>query len=175
MNFLFNHIFLGVLTIFYVVLLIVLEYAMGGHTPGVIKHKPEEWTDVFAVIPVICFGYQVIFVLLLFIHIFQPSVSCVGDSHLLLHEASNDQALHHRNLNCDWHLCCRVYGSSNLWLPNLWLEGGRRHHLQLLGHETNRHDRSHCHGSQDLHHLSHITLLRQVCVIPEIPKYTCLC
>merc|ERR1719273_1902047 len=48
----------GVLTIFYVVLLIVLEYAMGGHTPGVIKHKPEEWTDVFAVIPVICFGYQ---------------------------------------------------------------------------------------------------------------------
>ena len=53
----------GVLTIFYVVLLIVVEYAMGGHTPGVIKHKPEEWTDVFAVIPVICFGYQVIFVL----------------------------------------------------------------------------------------------------------------
>lgn len=53
----------GVLTIFYVVLLIVVEYAMGGHTPGAIKHKPEEWTDVFAVIPVICFGYQVIFVL----------------------------------------------------------------------------------------------------------------
>jgi len=48
----------GVLTIFYVVLLIVVEYAIGGHTPGAIKHKPEEWTDVFAVIPVICFGYQ---------------------------------------------------------------------------------------------------------------------
>ena len=53
------------LTIFYVVLLIVVEYAMGGHTPGAIKHKPEEWTDVFAVIPVICFGYQVIFLVLL--------------------------------------------------------------------------------------------------------------
>ena len=53
------HVFAGVLTIFYVVLLIVVEYAMGGHTPGAIKHKPEEWTDVFAVIPVICFGYQV--------------------------------------------------------------------------------------------------------------------
>ena len=58
-----NHSLAGVLTIFYVVLLIVLEYAMGGHTPGEIKHKPEEWTDVFAVIPVICFGYQVIFLL----------------------------------------------------------------------------------------------------------------
>ena len=53
------HVFAGVLTIFYVVLLIVVEYAIGGHTPGAIKHKPEEWTDVFAVIPVICFGYQV--------------------------------------------------------------------------------------------------------------------
>ena len=59
-----NHALAGVLTIFYVVLLIVLEYAMGGHTPGEIKHKPEEWTDVFAVIPVICFGYQVIFLVL---------------------------------------------------------------------------------------------------------------
>ena len=59
-----NHSLAGVLTIFYVVLLIVLEYAMGGHTPGEIKHKPEEWTDVFAVIPVICFGYQVIFLVL---------------------------------------------------------------------------------------------------------------
>ena len=77
MNFLFIHIFLGVLTIFYVVLLIVLEYAMGGHTPGVIKHKPEEWTDVFAVIPVICFGYQVIFVLpFIYSHISTLSVTC---------------------------------------------------------------------------------------------------
>ena len=49
----------GVLTIFYVVFLIVVEYIWGGHTPGPIKHKPEVWTDVFAVIPVICFGYQV--------------------------------------------------------------------------------------------------------------------
>ena len=47
------------MTIFYVVFLIVVEYIWGGHTPGPIKHKPEVWTDVFAVIPVICFGYQV--------------------------------------------------------------------------------------------------------------------
>jgi sodium-coupled neutral amino acid transporter 7/8 len=48
----------GVLTILYVVLLIVAEYLHGGHDPGPIKTRPEAWTDVFAVIPVICFGYQ---------------------------------------------------------------------------------------------------------------------
>ena len=45
----------------YVVLLIVLEYqwgAPGGTTPGPIKTSPDQWTDVFTVIPVICFGYQ---------------------------------------------------------------------------------------------------------------------
>ena len=68
----------GVLTIFYVVLLIVVEYAMGGHTPGSIKHKPEEWTDVFAVIPVICFGYQVRSVLVLVtIYVFFVSATCL--------------------------------------------------------------------------------------------------
>ena len=67
--------FAGVLTIFYVVLLIVLEYTMGGHTPGEIKHKPEVWTDVFAVIPVICFGYQVTFFVLFYVSIFSHNAT----------------------------------------------------------------------------------------------------
>jgi len=48
----------GVVTIFYVVGLILVEYLVGGHTPGPIKTRPDVWTDVFTVIPVICFGYQ---------------------------------------------------------------------------------------------------------------------
>ena len=52
--------FAGALAIVYVVILIVVEFFIGGHTPGPIKHKPEAWTDVFAVIPALCFGYQVI-------------------------------------------------------------------------------------------------------------------
>ena len=48
----------GVLTIVYVVILIFVEYFVGGHVPGDIKTMPNKWDDVFTVIPVICFGYQ---------------------------------------------------------------------------------------------------------------------
>jgi len=48
----------GVVTIVYVVVLIFVEYAEGGHEPGPIKTSPDSWQDVFSVIPVICFGYQ---------------------------------------------------------------------------------------------------------------------
>merc|ERR1719394_314215 len=48
----------GVATIVYVVVLILVEYSSGDHVAGPIKHGPDNWTDVFAVIPVICFGYQ---------------------------------------------------------------------------------------------------------------------
>jgi len=48
----------GVATIVYVVVLILVEYSSGDHVAGPIKHGPDNWTDVFTVIPVICFGYQ---------------------------------------------------------------------------------------------------------------------
>ncbi|XP_046636826.1 putative sodium-coupled neutral amino acid transporter 7 isoform X2 [Daphnia pulicaria] len=48
----------GVLSIVYVVGLIAYEYFEGGYVPGLIKESPDSWTDVFLVVPVICFGYQ---------------------------------------------------------------------------------------------------------------------
>jgi len=48
----------GVFIILYVVALIFVEYAEGGHVPGPIKTKPDSWLDISMVIPVICFGYQ---------------------------------------------------------------------------------------------------------------------
>jgi len=48
----------GVVTIVYVVVLIFVEYSAGEHTPGPVKTAPDDWLDVFSVIPVICFGYQ---------------------------------------------------------------------------------------------------------------------
>lgn len=50
----------GVLSIVYVVVLIAYEYFKGTHKPGPIKERPDSWTDVFLVVPVICFGYQVL-------------------------------------------------------------------------------------------------------------------
>lgn len=50
----------GVLSVIYVVVLVAYEYFEGGYIPGPIKTKPDKWTDVFLVVPVICFGYQVI-------------------------------------------------------------------------------------------------------------------
>lgn len=48
----------GVSSIVYVVVLIAYEYFEGGYVPGPIKENPNSWTDVFLVVPVICFGYQ---------------------------------------------------------------------------------------------------------------------
>jgi len=51
---------LGVFTIVYVVMLIVVEY-ISGHcntVPGPIKTRPDDWLDVMTVVPAICFGYQ---------------------------------------------------------------------------------------------------------------------
>ena len=49
----------GVLSIVYVVILIVFEYFQGDYLPGPIKESPTRWSDVFLVVPAICFGYQV--------------------------------------------------------------------------------------------------------------------
>jgi sodium-coupled neutral amino acid transporter 7/8 len=49
---------LGVFAIIYLVALIVYEYYFGNFTAGPIKHWPTRWTDVFLVVPDICFGYQ---------------------------------------------------------------------------------------------------------------------
>jgi len=48
----------GVLSIVYVVGIIVFEYYYGDYVPGPIKQQPDRWTDVFLVVPAICFGYQ---------------------------------------------------------------------------------------------------------------------
>lgn len=50
----------GVSSIVYVVVLIAYEYFEGSYVPGPIKENPNSWTDVFLVVPVICFGYQVL-------------------------------------------------------------------------------------------------------------------
>nr|CAD7440196.1 unnamed protein product [Timema bartmani] len=49
---------LGVVEVMYVVFLIVYEKYSGEFIPGPVKTSPDHWTDVFLVIPVICFGYQ---------------------------------------------------------------------------------------------------------------------
>ena len=49
---------IGVLAIFYIIALIIYEKFYGGFTPGPIKTAPSAWTDVFLVVPDICFGYQ---------------------------------------------------------------------------------------------------------------------
>ena len=49
---------LGVFAVFYLVGLSIYEYYTGNYTPGPIKTKPTYFTDVFLVVPTICFGYQ---------------------------------------------------------------------------------------------------------------------
>jgi hypothetical protein len=49
----------GVIAVVYVVFLIVYQKYMGNFMPGPIKTSPTHWTDIFLVVPVICFGYQV--------------------------------------------------------------------------------------------------------------------
>jgi len=49
----------GVIAVVYLTGLIVYEYFSGNFPrPKKIKHYPTIWTDVFFVVPVICFGYQ---------------------------------------------------------------------------------------------------------------------
>ena len=50
----------GVFAILYLVAMIVAEYYTGDYPdPGPVKVKPDHWTDVFLVVPQVCFGYQV--------------------------------------------------------------------------------------------------------------------
>jgi len=48
----------GVFSIVYVIFIVIIEYYDGNYVPGPIKHHPDNWTEVFLVIPAICFGYQ---------------------------------------------------------------------------------------------------------------------
>jgi sodium-coupled neutral amino acid transporter 7/8 len=48
----------GVFAIIYIVGLIAYEKVYGNFVPGEIKTSPSAWTDVFLVVPDICFGYQ---------------------------------------------------------------------------------------------------------------------
>ncbi|ELU06937.1 hypothetical protein CAPTEDRAFT_153758 [Capitella teleta] len=50
--------FLGVIAVVYCVVLVTLKYFIDDNHPGTIKTKPAHWSDVFVVVPVICFGYQ---------------------------------------------------------------------------------------------------------------------
>lgn len=49
---------LGVLGVAYVSIMVIVKYFVGNNHPGTIKTKPDHWTDVFVVVPTICFGYQ---------------------------------------------------------------------------------------------------------------------
>ncbi|KAK3927420.1 Putative sodium-coupled neutral amino acid transporter 7 [Frankliniella fusca] len=48
----------GVVAVLYVVGLIAYKYWLGNFVPGPIKTAPLSWTDIFLVVPAICFGYQ---------------------------------------------------------------------------------------------------------------------
>lgn len=48
----------GVISIMYVEFLVIYKFYEGKHESGPVKTKPDAWTDVFLVVPVICFGYQ---------------------------------------------------------------------------------------------------------------------
>ncbi|XP_076354832.1 sodium-coupled neutral amino acid transporter 7-like isoform X2 [Tachypleus tridentatus] len=48
----------GVLAMLYVVFLMIYEYFVGNYASGLVKTSPTVWTDIFQVIPTICFGYQ---------------------------------------------------------------------------------------------------------------------
>ncbi|XP_074645499.1 sodium-coupled neutral amino acid transporter 7-like isoform X2 [Tubulanus polymorphus] len=50
--------FLGVIGIIYIVILVIVKYFTSDITPGTIKEKPDNFADIFIVVPVICFGYQ---------------------------------------------------------------------------------------------------------------------
>ncbi|CAF1317687.1 unnamed protein product [Adineta ricciae] len=49
---------LGVLAIIYVVIMVPVEYFILPHTGVVIKKGPDSWTDIFLVLPTMCFSYQ---------------------------------------------------------------------------------------------------------------------
>ncbi|KAK2151863.1 hypothetical protein LSH36_348g02011 [Paralvinella palmiformis] len=48
----------GVVVVIYVVILVTVKYFVESSNPGPIKTKPTHWTDIFIVVPVICFAYQ---------------------------------------------------------------------------------------------------------------------
>ncbi|GAB1597389.1 putative sodium-coupled neutral amino acid transporter 7 [Argonauta hians] len=49
---------LGVVAVIYVVIVVIVKYAVPENPPGYIRTSPESWLDVFYVIPTICFSYQ---------------------------------------------------------------------------------------------------------------------
>lgn len=48
----------GVLAVIYVAILIIAQYYAGHYTPGEIKTAPASWSELFLVVPTLCFGYQ---------------------------------------------------------------------------------------------------------------------
>ncbi|CAF1278576.1 unnamed protein product [Adineta ricciae] len=49
---------LGVLAIIYVVIIVPIEYAQRKSSDVIVKTGPDSWTDVFLVLPTMCFSYQ---------------------------------------------------------------------------------------------------------------------
>lgn len=48
----------AVIAIVYIVILIPIKWAITDTKDVIIKKTPDNWTDIFTVIPVVCFGYQ---------------------------------------------------------------------------------------------------------------------
>lgn len=49
---------LGVVSVVYIVFLVIYQYYHVDHHDIVIKNGPKSWTDIFLVVPAICFGFQ---------------------------------------------------------------------------------------------------------------------
>ncbi|CAF2674038.1 unnamed protein product [Rotaria sp. Silwood2] len=49
---------LGVLAIIYVVIMVPIQYFLHPPTDVIIRKSPESWTDIFLVLPTMCFSYQ---------------------------------------------------------------------------------------------------------------------
>ncbi|KAL4234026.1 hypothetical protein ACF0H5_005680 [Mactra antiquata] len=49
---------IGVIGILYVVGVVTVKYFLPHDNPGPIKTKPDQWMDVFHVVPTVCFAYQ---------------------------------------------------------------------------------------------------------------------
>ncbi|CAI9716143.1 Hypothetical predicted protein [Octopus vulgaris] len=50
--------FLGVVAVIYVVIVVIAKYALLETPPEYIRTSPENWIDVFYVMPTVCFSYQ---------------------------------------------------------------------------------------------------------------------
>lgn len=157
----------GVVSVVYVIVLIVYEYLYGEHPPSPVKQQPDQWSDVFLVVPAICFGYQVYKFVKSFFK-FDHASPCVitvprfGSAYLLVHEGTyNEEFL----CMCDSG-DCSLHGSlhhiRDIWLSNIRKQCSKRCPPGIRRSPTLRFDSCHCPGSEKLCHVSDSSFLWEV-------------